>query len=281
VHADSLRVRGHAAIGAAPLPSAAPRPAVVFAPGGSSFAELSTSLAEHLASHGYVVVLVQPNVQDENGDENGTTPPDPAAAALTTEALRLARQRQLAAAVDLLSEPFTSKLVGPIDVQRVAVGGHSYGGSAAFNASLLDPRVRAVFDLDGMFFEEAAKTPTTVPSLVVMATMLTVLQTPEVTGEPPDVQQARATLRFLRTAPRVVAIGLVGAEHYDVTDVPFVAPLIPAAVSPSVGAIGRAGTTHTNTIVLRFLDAALGSTSRLPTATELGAGLASATQVKL
>ena len=60
-------------VGATPLPARFPRPVVVVAPGFGSIAALSTSLAEHLASHGYVVVAVQTDLAAEAAD---VMPPD-------------------------------------------------------------------------------------------------------------------------------------------------------------------------------------------------------------
>jgi hypothetical protein len=91
-----------------------------------------------------------------------------------------------------------AKLVGPVDRNRIAVGGHSYAGSVAFNMSLHDARVSAVFDLDGLLFDEAAKVPTKVPSLVITSG-----------GGTSD----NAVLRkIVGSATNIVAVGTVGAR---------------------------------------------------------------------
>ncbi len=262
---DALDVTAHAEVGALPLTDA-PHPVVVFTPGGSSYAELSTALAEQLASSGYVVILVQPDAELEDSG-TGLAGSQPAAALI--DALRIARQRQVTHVLDLLDEPGTAALVGPIDPQRIAAGGHSYGGSTAFNASLTDPRIRAVFDLDGSLFEDATTTPTTVPSLVVMAFMYQLAQHPHDFGSSPDVELGLASLAQLKTNPHVVAVGLAHAEHYDVTDAAAIAPALPAELASTLGAIGPVATPTTSTIVERFLDAALAPTPRQPTADEL------------
>lgn len=58
---DMAPVAVAADIHAAPELSGDPAPLVVFAPGGSSWVELSTHLATELASHGYVVFTDQPD----------------------------------------------------------------------------------------------------------------------------------------------------------------------------------------------------------------------------
>jgi predicted dienelactone hydrolase len=273
---STLPVTSNAELGALPLASATPRPVVVLSPGGASFVELSTSLAEHLASHGYVVLTVQPDAELEDGEAGlGGTHPSPA----LVEALRVSRLRMIADAIALLDEPSTAALVGPVDPDRIAVGGHSYGGSAAFNASLADPRIRAVFDLDGSLFEDANTTPTTVPSLVVMAFMYQLLQRPTAFGSSPDVALALSSLELLKRNEHVVAVGLRDAEHYDVTDAAAIAPALPAGIASTLGAIGPTATVTTNTLVLRFLDAALAPTPRLPSSAELVVELPSASAV--
>lgn len=273
---STLPVTSNAELGALPLESATPRPVVVLSPGGASFVELSTSLAEDLASHGYVVLTVQPDAELEDGEAGlGGTDPSPA----LVEALRLSRLRMISDALDLLEEPTTAALVGPVDPHRIAVGGHSYGGSAAFNASLVDPRIQAVFDLDGSLFEDANTTPTTVPSLVVMAFMYELLQRPTAFGTGSDVTLALSSLELLRHNSQVVAVGLRDADHYDVTDAAAIASSLPAGIASMLGAIGPTATVTTNTIVVRFLDAALAPAPRVPSSAELVVELPSASAV--
>ena len=239
-------------VGATPLPAGSPRPVVVLAPGFGSLIALSTSLAEHLASHGYVVVAVQPDLAGEAADM------------MPNEAHGAARTSQIAASLDMIASPAFARLVGPVDQHRIALGGHSYAGSIAFNVSLHDRRVAAVFDLDGRLFAEAATTPTKVPSLVVTST-----------GGTADVQQLQDTVRAGR---KTVAVGLLGAQHYDLTDAPAIGGLLrTTGISFDVGTIGAVATSNTSAIVQRFLDAVLNGERHVPTAASLLDGLPSTT----
>jgi dienelactone hydrolase len=270
---------------AEPVRDAGPRPVVILAPGGGSFVELSTSLAEELASNGYVVITLQPDVAADGlfniGDGNYSVAETNLIATATDE-MRLA---QIEDAIDLLADPLTTELVGPVDLARIAVGGHSYAGSTAFNASLLDPRITSVFDLDGTLFGDAGVTPVSVPSLVVMADLYNYSQEPPEGGWDPAVTDSLADIlrsnELVRTAPNIVAVGFLGSDHYSVTDLPAIVEGLPEPVRSSAlegaGAIGRAGTIDTNTIVLRFLNAALAPEPRLATAAELVEGLPSTT----
>ncbi len=242
-----------ARVGAVPLSGKAPRPVVVLAPGFGSMIALSTSLAEHLASHGYVVVALQTDIAAE------------AAAMMPNTVLGTKRTEQVAASLDLIGSAAFEALVGPVDQQRIAVGGHSFAGSIAFNISLHDRRVAAVFDLDGRLFADAAATPTKIPSLVV---------TSSGSGETED-----ATLRdIVRAGTHTVAVGLLDAEHFDLTDAAFIDDILRNAGLPvPLGSIGPVATTNTSAIVQRFLDAVLSDARRVPTASVLVDGLPSTT----
>jgi len=242
-----------AEIDAQPAPGSTPRPVVIISSGFGSYLEFSTSLVERIASHGYVVIAVQPAVAAE------------AAVETPTEAMRDARLEQMTAALDYLVDPNFTELVGPIDLDRVAVGGHSYAGSIAFNTALLDDRVSAVFDLDGSLFDAAQTTATPVPSLILSA----------MGGSAQDERIAS----LLLDAPSTVAVGLLGATHFDLTDMPALAAdpnLATALPNSGLGTIGPTATADTSTIVIRFLDAALGRVPRLPTARELAVDVPSA-----
>ena len=241
-----------ALVGATPASSTQLRPVVVLTPGFRSVIALSTSLAEQFASHGFVVIAAQTDVVTETSHQRATDDD------------RSKRFAQLADILDGLGDPALAALIGPLDLARVAVGGHSWAGSIAFNASLNDTRIAAVFDLDGSLFGAAGTTPPEVPALLLVT----------LGGPGPD-----AVLRAL--APRssnMVAVGLIEARHFDVTDAASIAPLLGTSpASLGLGSIGPAGTTDTSTIVLRFLDAALSSSPRLATGAELVDGLLAAT----
>ncbi|MFG2331632.1 alpha/beta hydrolase family protein [Streptomyces sp. NPDC048604] len=144
---DWAAVLTHGHVGAPPLPGR--RPVLVYSPGGGDSRSLGTSLAEDLASHGRVVVLV-----DHPGDASQvelptgmrTTvlfgPPDPA----TFRTMVDTRIADLRLILDQLSD---LPLAPVMDSRRIGLYGHSAGGTAAVYAARGDRRVGAVANLEG------------------------------------------------------------------------------------------------------------------------------------
>jgi hypothetical protein len=235
-----------ASVNAEPAPTTKARAAVVLMPGWGLPMALSTALAQDLASNGYVVVTVDPTFGTE--DQN-TLPPDTARPGRRLE--------QISRALDFATGPRISPFAGPVDPNKVAVGGHSIAGAVAFQMGLTDRRVRAVFDLDGWLHGPALTTPVTLPALMINASGL----------EP----STRAVIARTTTA---VTAKLAGATHLDVTDLPcLLRGLGAAATLIRLGSIGCAGTTTTNAVVLRFLDAVLRDGKPTPSAATLTRGL--------
>lgn len=270
---DMGAVAVHAEIGALPAADGDPRPLVVFGPGGASYVDLSTSLALELASHGYVVITVQPDAYRENGFNAGAELPAPDRIEVLERVAFDARAEQLSQAIDLAGDPDTTLLVGPVNLERIAVGGHSIGGDVAVRVAALDPRIDAAFDLDGALHDETRALDPEVPVLVVMAELATL----DPTRHTPDVQAGHDTLTWLETADNAVAVGLQDAGHYAVTDLPYLLPALPPRnredSESAVGAIGEDGTTDVNVLVQRFLAATLGDEPALPDAESLAADL--------
>jgi dienelactone hydrolase len=247
------RVVSTAQIDATPAPSDAPRPVVLLMPGWRSIVALSTALAEDLASHGYVVLATQTDVVAEWSHPR------------STQEDRDKRFALLDRVLDFLQDPSLPALVGPIDLGRIAVGGHSYAGSIAFDASLTDQRIAVMFDLDGSARGAADRSPPTRPSLVVVTVN---------DGAVSDPQLGDLASR----SQHIVAVGVLNALHLDVTDAASIPSLLGTSVfSTLLGAVGSTGTTDASTIVWRFLDATLGVTPRQPSSGELVQGLPSAT----
>lgn len=247
------RVVSNAQIDASVALSSVPRPVLLLTPGWRSVIALSTSLAEDLASHGYIVLATQTDVAAEWSHPKSTSDD------------RNKRLRTIDQELDFLSGPALAARVGPIDLRRVAVGGHSYAGTIAFDASPGDDRIAAAVDLDGSARGEAVRAPTTRPTLVLVTVDAGKVSDP-VLGE------------YAAKSPHVVSVGVIDALHMDITD----AAVIPGELGTSVfssliGAVGPVGTTDASTIVVRYLDSVLGAPPHQPTAGALVRSLPSTT----
>ncbi|MER6138542.1 acetylhydrolase [Streptomyces sparsogenes] len=137
----------HGYVDAPPLPGR--RPVLVYSPGGGDSRTLGTTLAEDLASHGRVVVLV-----DHPGDASQvelptgmrttvlTGPPDPA----TFRTMVDTRIADLRLVLDRLGDLPLAPVMDPC---RIGLYGHSAGGTAAVYTARGDRRVGAVANLEG------------------------------------------------------------------------------------------------------------------------------------
>lgn len=137
----------HSYVDAPALPGR--RPTVVYSPAGADPRTIGTSLAEDLASHGYVVVTV-----DHPGEASEVVFPD-------------GRLRVIEITPDVQTDPVRSRLMmdtrfadvrfvldhlselhSSIDLRRVGVYGHSAGGATAA-VVLSHPLVRAAVNMEG------------------------------------------------------------------------------------------------------------------------------------
>jgi predicted dienelactone hydrolase len=153
---DSLtRVRTHARAGAPPLRTRHRLPLVVLSPGLSDPRWMLTTLAEDLASRGYVVVGV-----DHTYEGAAVTFPDGRVAECVVcdregigNEVVASRAQDISFVLDRLLAPRSAWRHGRlIDRGRIAAVGHSIGGAAAAATMLADPRVDAGINMDGTFW---------------------------------------------------------------------------------------------------------------------------------
>jgi dienelactone hydrolase len=154
------------AIADAPVAATHPAyPVLIFEPGLGPIATDYTTLAEDLASHGYMVVactptysasvVVFPDGRIAWGTREGSVP-DNASVEASNEILN--RLIHVWAADDVFvlnqleklnqTDP-SGKFAGRLDLQSVGVFGHSFGGCTAAQACRLDSRFKAGVDIDG------------------------------------------------------------------------------------------------------------------------------------
>lgn len=113
-----------AAFDSAPVSTAGPFPLLVFSHGNSSFRSQSYFLTEHLASRGFIVIA-----PDHVGNDTSTYEDD------AWIASAVERPHDVAAMIDAAetwSDETSHPLHGAVDMERVGVAGHSFGGFTVF-----------------------------------------------------------------------------------------------------------------------------------------------------
>lgn len=155
-----------------PIGADGPRPVLVYFPSWTGTEIENGFLIRDLVSHGFVVATLRyPTAREIAAapEERRGEPPD-AMVFSSQEAFDRtlsvgdakvrARARDAAALLNRLErldrEP-TGALAGRFDLDRIGIWGFSLGGAAAAEAAWLDPRFKAVVNLDGWLFADVAQ----------------------------------------------------------------------------------------------------------------------------
>ncbi|OPC78262.1 hypothetical protein B4N89_39485 [Embleya scabrispora] len=127
-------------------------PLVVVSPGFGGSRTSLTASAEELASHGYVVAVVDHTYEAPVEFPDGRLEPCRICVGIPDDA-RVVRTR--AADIGFVIDRLTAPDAGlSVDARRIGVFGHSMGGAAAVEALRTDRRIDAAVDLDGNFWTE-------------------------------------------------------------------------------------------------------------------------------
>lgn len=240
----------------APLDTAlGPLPVVVYSPGLGTPRWLASGLAADLASRGYVVIGVDHPGETPAAEVHGElvlgTPP----AYDDAEYMRRALDIRVADVRLVLGELRTLPVVGAhVDLDRIAVAGHSYGGLTTVAAMRAEPRVRAGVVLDG----PAGWTDNTDVERGGVDRPVLMLASG-------DMLHA-SWIRFASDSPGFTLGTIRGAEHYAATDLPALAPSTARCGSLSA----ERATAITRSVVTAFLDEQLrGAATPVPVWPEL------------
>jgi dienelactone hydrolase len=244
-------------------------PVVVLEPGLGFSALQYTTLAEDLASHGYVVAGVTETYSSNHAVLHGRdvtatqsgNPSDfagthmPASQAVgdrlvgiwSADARFVARR-----AADLADGP----VGGHVDGERVVYVGHSFGGATALQACADDPRCRGAVDLDGGEFGDVVDRGLSVPLMVVThdgGECITGRCTPGDAADRADQRVARQLVDHHGT--RAWLLTLAGTEHFNFSDYGAYQLAAPLRLLLAVGsADGRQALDDTDGYVSAFVD---------------------------
>jgi predicted dienelactone hydrolase len=212
----------HAMADAVPLARRGGWPVVLFSPGFGVERELYAGLVEDLASHGYVVVAIDhPHdagiVEFPDGHVVVPSSQMDIAAALS---VRVADTRFVLSELARLGG--AGFFAGRLNLGHVGMFGHSLGGAAAASAMLVDSRIDAGADLDGVLFGAARAGALARPFMLMSA-------------EPGFAADPNRAGFWSRLRGPHYAVDIKGARHFAFSDLVFFAPELIRA-SPAAGA---------------------------------------------
>ncbi len=258
-------------------------PLLIGNPGNGSSRFFHTSQAEQLASHGYVVAVIDHTdntvaTQFPDGRITTTTSDtlfspshdyktesqhrDGLGAMLTDDVSFVLDQLQL-----IQSGQIPSLLKGKIDLQHIGVFGHSIGGATAYDAAY-DPRITAGIDLDGGLYRLHDREALRKPFLFINSAshnehIQRVIDNRVYTDA--ELQQSGSTreweeavmkdkrLEIERMREAVACGGQVisieNTEHLNFTDIQFISP-----VFQFIGATGKIAPARANAIANTYME---------------------------
>jgi dienelactone hydrolase len=154
-------------------------PVILFSHGGGTSMETHTAQGEDLASHGYIVVLI-----DHSYVSSATVFPDHVVTArdattnfnLQGEPVAIINQimaddaRFVIDALEAMDAgSLDSPFAGRLDLDHIGAMGHSLGGGMAYNLAFKEPRVKAAINLDGAVYVLPGDLDTMAPYLMLMS----------------------------------------------------------------------------------------------------------------
>src|SRR5229473_2553591 len=229
---DLSRVHAHSVRDAEVSPQQRSYPVVFMRAGLAALTTDYTTLAEDLASHGYVVVGFDAPYRSfvvvfPDGRVIARTPQNNADLLGGPEQEQLANKlaqswnADMGFALDQLEQLNTSdpsgRFLGRLDMQRVGVFGHSLGGATALQFCHYDSRCKAGIDVDGAPLGSVVADGATQPFMFLLSDH----KGESDAGEPEAIRQAGANIHSLydrMASDRRLMIVIRGAGHYRFSD---------------------------------------------------------------
>ncbi|MFD0206691.1 MULTISPECIES: alpha/beta hydrolase family protein [Saccharothrix] len=242
-------VRTNAVVDARPVGRRHGLPLVVLSPGYKRPRATLTTLAEDLASHGYVVAVVGHTYENvATAFPDGRFAPcvscevvhDPA----FWQKLGEGRAADVSFVLDQLTGPLRDhRGANLVDAARIAMGGHSVGGASSLGAARADARIRAAIDVDGVL-----STPVP-PEGMSQPVMLLGRQDNFAPGAP-SVKSWADAWPLLTGWKRWLVVA--GMSHPSFTDIGVLVPQL--GIQPGAEVPGERGAAITRTYVRAFFD---------------------------
>ncbi len=231
-------------------------PLVVLEPGMGLSAPMFATIAENLASHGYVVAGVTPtysaNVTVVHGRVLGSTaagnPDDPSEPNGTRVVNVWAADGKFAAG------KAAARFAGHVDASRTLYIGHSFGGASALQECHLDAHCGGAIDLDGTQFGSVARDGVRAPVMIVGSDNSCTTGTCS-SSDTEEQRERQVAQTMLTASPHAWCFSIGGTQHFNFTDYAayYLAPPLNTLIP--LGPIdGDQGLVITNRYVVAFAD---------------------------
>jgi predicted dienelactone hydrolase len=265
---DLSRVKTHSWSDTAVSQQEAMYPVIVLRAGGGALSSDYTSIAEDLASHGYVVVSIDApyrtvvtafpdgRVALRNTQSDFDSMPYAVAEKAATQAMGvwvedvkfvLQRLKELN-----LNDP-SGRFIGRLDLQRVGIVGHSLGGATAAQFCHDDPRCKAGIDIDGIPFGTVVQESLHQPFFFILSD-----HRKELRPEAPIVAGKMESIYRKLPADTRWQVMIDGANHFSFSDQMFTKSPVMMLALQTIGVTGtlekRRGIEIADSCVRTFFD---------------------------
>ena len=256
-------------------------PVVILLPGLGFAAPQYASLAENLASHGYLVAGVTPTFSAQVTVLHGRVVPQSAAGnppalegsdvdAATAAADRLVQvwaEDALFTATRLAGLDADGAFARHVDSSRTAYVGHSFGGAAGLEACRRDPHCVGAVDLDGTPYGPVVRSGLKHPYMIIGSEKSCVpggCEKPATASDRADLAAARSLLTH--STGQSWRYRIIGGRHFNFSDYGAYYLALPVRAMLALGSIdGPRALQIVNSYLTAFLDHAArgGPTSAL------------------
>jgi predicted dienelactone hydrolase len=236
-------------------------PVLIFEPGLGNIPAQYTTLLEDLASHGYIIFAIAPTYSSDvvafpDGHVAEATAAGNPGDASDTQA---AGDRLISVwaqdvvfvmnQLDRLNAAPGTMWSQRLDLTRLGVFGHSFGGATAAQVCQMDTRCKAGIDLDGDLFGPVVQTGLEKPFMVIQSGQCS---TPSASGCSSFATEVQAILRTVPANERY-NLRIKGTQHFNFSD--YALYFSPARALGALGSIdGARGLQITRAYVRAFFD---------------------------
>ncbi|MEF8847919.1 MAG: hypothetical protein V5A68_02155 [Candidatus Thermoplasmatota archaeon] len=194
-------------------------PLILFSPGYDGNPEIYTSLIEDVVSHGFIVLSINhPYISGMTIFPDGEI--IKAHPIMNISLPTLIKDVQFVLNYTEILNQTHPLLKGKIDLSRIGMYGHSFGGAATLISCYQDPRIKAGLTLDGVIYKDKIKDDINKPFMIMLAEN--------------SFMETLADQLWNNLSQRAYKISIRGSTHYAFTDVGILLnhflPIIPPKI---------------------------------------------------